>query len=503
MGRLKYPVLLSVIVMLFLSMSVSQSSGIEKPKPTEQLLEMGKKVYSERCLICHGEKGNGEGEMAHLLYPRPRDFTLAVFKIRSTPTGSLPLDEDIFKTISEGMAGTAMVPFKDDMSDKERWAVIYFIKTFAERWKEEKPEKPVSIGKPLPKTQELMTIGKKKYEDLKCWECHGEKGKGDGPKSDKLKDDAEMPIFPYDFTLSGRMKGGYKVNEIVRTYLTGMDGTPMPAYEVDIPNKERWALAYYTESLSAGAKAAPKRIGHRVIAQKGNKDQLPNDPIDAAWRDAKAVEIPVQHLWTWIEKKTMEPMHENIRETIRVRALYNDHQIAFLIEWDDPMVNSRLKIEDFTDAVAIQFPLSQKEGKAFFGMGDHKRAVNIWQWRAESQVGATERQDLKTPHSLAHPLYISVAKRTSLIDDLSALQPGTLTLQAKASQQVEGKAVWADGKWRAVFRRALKTGDPEDVEFRIGGRYPVAFAVWDGDHEDRDGRKAVTPWQMLEIGAAR
>ena len=187
MGRLKYLLLLSVIVVIFLGISASRSVGIEKPKPTEQLLELAKKVYSERCLIGHGEKGNGEGEMAHLLYPSPRDFTLAVFKIRSTPTGSLPLDEDIFKTLSEGMAGTAMVPFKDDMSDKERWSVIYFIKTFSKRWKEEKPEKPVLIGKPLPKTQELIAIGKEKFKDLKCWECHGEKGKGDGPKSDKLK----------------------------------------------------------------------------------------------------------------------------------------------------------------------------------------------------------------------------------------------------------------------------------------------------------------------------
>ena len=503
MVRLKFLALLSVIVILSLGISVSQSSGIEKPKSTKDLLNLGKKVYSERCLICHGEKGNGEGEMAHLLYPSPRDFTLAVFKIRSTPTGSLPLDEDIFKTISEGMAGTAMVPFKDDMSEKERWAVIYFIKTFSERWKEETPEKPVPIGAPPSKTGELLALGKEVYKDLKCWECHGEKGKGDGPKSDNLKDYANMPIFPYDFTLSGRMKGGYTVKEIVRTYLTGMDGTPMPAYEVDISDNERWALAYYTESLSAGAKAAPKRIGHRVVAQKGNKDQLPNNPIDAAWRDAKAVEIPIQHLWTWIKKTAMEPMHETTRETVRVSALYNDHQIAFLIEWDDPMVNSRLKIEDFSDAIAIQFPLSQKEGKPFFGMGDHKRAVNIWQWRAESQVDAAERQVLKTSHSLADPLYISLVKRTSPADDLNALQGGTLTLQDKASQQVAGKGVWTDGKWRVVFRRALKTGDPEDVELRIGSRYPVAFAVWNGDHEDRDGRKAVTPWQTLEIGTAR
>lgn len=488
MVRLKYLLLLSVIVILSLSISVSQSSGIEKPKPTKELLELGKRIYKERCAICHGEKGDAKGEVANLLYPAPRDLTLAVFKIRSTPTGSLPANEDLFRTVSEGMAGTVMFPFKNDLSEKERWAVVYFIKTFSERWKEEKPEKPVSIGAPPPKTEELLALGEKVYKDLKCWECHGEKGKGDGPKSDTLKDDAGIPIFPYDFTRSGKMKGGYKVENVVRTYLTGMDGTPMPAYEVDISDKERWSLAYYTLALSEG-RPAPKIIGNRIIAHR-HKGAIPMDTMDGAWQKVKAVEMPVQLLWTWTKEKTIE--------TIQVRSLYNENEIAVLVEWDDPSKDDRLEINKFVDAVAIQFMPSEKKGSTFFGMGNEKQAVNIWYWMADSAVDLKDSSAFKTDYP--NPLPVAMAKHhISPVEDLNAAKPGTLTLQPNDSQDVKGRGVWANGKWHALFRRSLKTGDTNDMKFRIGGQYPIAFAVWEGAIENVNGKKAITPWQMIEL----
>jgi DMSO reductase family type II enzyme heme b subunit len=489
MMRLRCLWLLSAIVIVFLGISKSESIGIEKPKPTKVLLEIGKKVYEEKCAICHGEKGEGKGEVANLLYPAPRDFTLAVFKIRFTPTGSLPTDEDLFRTVSEGMTGTVMFPFKNDLSERERWAVVYFIKTFSERWKDEKPEKPVSIGVPPPKTEELITLGKKIYKDLKCWECHGEEGKGDGPKSDKLKDDAGVPIFPYDFTRSGKMKGGYKVSEIVRTYLTGMDGTPMPAYEVDVTEKERWALAYYTLALS-GERPAPKIIGHRIIAQR-HKGALPTNPMDEAWQKIKATEMPVQLLWTWTKEKTIE--------TIRVRSLYNEKEVAVLVEWDDSSKDDRLEVDKFVDAVAIQLlpPESKGRGRAFFGMGDKKQAVNIWYWRADSEIDLKDRFAFKT--DFPNPLHVSAKPLISPVEDLSAANPGTLTLQPRGSQDVKGRGVWADGKWHVLFRRSLKTGDLNDMKFRIGGQYPIAFAVWEGALGNVNGKKAITPWQMIEL----
>src|SRR3984893_10120570 len=51
--------------------------------------------YRRYCVGCHGELGDGNGENFPWLDPKPRDFTLGVFKWRSTPTGTLPTDEDL------------------------------------------------------------------------------------------------------------------------------------------------------------------------------------------------------------------------------------------------------------------------------------------------------------------------------------------------------------------------------------------------------------------------
>ena len=47
--------------------------------------------------------GDGEGENAQWLDPKPRNFTLGVFKCRSTTTGTLPADPDLFDTIGRGL----------------------------------------------------------------------------------------------------------------------------------------------------------------------------------------------------------------------------------------------------------------------------------------------------------------------------------------------------------------------------------------------------------------
>ena len=106
-----------------------------KPAATPELIEQGKVVYFQRCSFCHGLLGDGNGPTADFLDPRPRDFTLGTFKFRTTQSGELPTDEDLFRTVSRGLTGTGMQAFDSDLlknglSEKQRWAVIYYIKTF-------------------------------------------------------------------------------------------------------------------------------------------------------------------------------------------------------------------------------------------------------------------------------------------------------------------------------------------------------------------------------------
>lgn len=216
---------------------------------SEELLALGREVYESRCIGCHGAKGDGNGHAATFLFPRPRDFTLGVFKFRTTPSGSLPTDGDLFRTVTRGVRWTAM-PTWHELPDKERLAVITFIKTFSTRWKEERPEPALVIGDPPKPTPKLVARGKDLYVKAKCFQCHGDTGKGDGVSAPDLTDDLKFPIRPADFT-RGQFKGGSTVSDVFRTMSLGLDGTPMPSYADSMNEEERWAISYYVLSLSA------------------------------------------------------------------------------------------------------------------------------------------------------------------------------------------------------------------------------------------------------------
>ena len=210
----------------------------------------GKELYRFACATCHGARGKGKGPSAVVLEPRPRDFTGGVYKWRSTESGALPLDSDIFRTISRGVPGTMMPGWKDLLSEEERWSVVEYIKRFSSRFEEEGvfEDEIVKIPEPVPATTESVARGKVVYEANKCWECHGREGRGDGPSAPTLKDSWGNPIKPFDFTLGG-YRGGGTDRDIYRVFFTGLNGTPMPAYGSTIPDEDKWPLVHYVRSL--------------------------------------------------------------------------------------------------------------------------------------------------------------------------------------------------------------------------------------------------------------
>lgn len=225
-------------------------------------LEHGKAVYLRRCVGCHGEKGDGKGPSPSTVafgIAQPRDFTAGVFKFRTTPTGSLPLDSDIYRTITTGIRGTAMPPWFN-LPEDDRWDVIHYIKTFSPDFEDFPPEQPIVIPRPPRPTPELIAHGKQVFADMKCWECHGNEGKGDGPKSDTLKDDFGVRIPPANFT-NGIFKSGPRPEDIFRTFMTGLSGTPMPSFSDSFTSPDDgWALTFYVLSLSADVNPVREQV---------------------------------------------------------------------------------------------------------------------------------------------------------------------------------------------------------------------------------------------------
>lgn len=218
----------------------------------DDLARVGAGVYNRYCVGCHGEQGDGKGPAAALLVVKPRDFSHGIIEFKSTPPGSLPTDEDLMRTITNGLPGNAM-PSYALLPEAERRAVIAYIKTFSPRWRQERPPPPIpipavpaSLGSP-----ESIARGREVYTANGCATCHGVDGDGKGPAALLLKDAWGNPDRPRNF-VRGVYEGGGAPADLFRTLTTGIEGTPMPAF-AQIPEQDRWHLISYLLSLK-GAK---------------------------------------------------------------------------------------------------------------------------------------------------------------------------------------------------------------------------------------------------------
>jgi len=262
------------------------------PSRSEEWVEEGRPLYERRCAGCHGVKGDGNGPAATFMYKfRPRNFNQAVFKFRQVKS-TLATDGDLMRTITRGVRGTAM-PSWHMLPEKDRLAIIQYIKyeLAVDRtatppyvfYEAEPPGAPMHFGnRPKPST-ELIARGREVWQVAKCWECHGQTGKGDGEKAATLKEDLGYSIRPADLT-TGQFKSGADAEDIFRTMTTGLSGTPMPSYEQSLPEADRWALSYYVLSLSA---FKDPLTGEQLPISPADRQTL-NDPALQAPTSAKA-----------------------------------------------------------------------------------------------------------------------------------------------------------------------------------------------------------------------
>ena len=227
-----------------------------KPEDNQATREKGKQIYEHACLLCHGVDGRGDGPAGWFLGryegPRPRDFRGGSYKFRSTPSGELPVDQDLFRTVTQGIPGH--MPSYSGLSEEERWEVIAYIKTFNESFKGEKPTALSLPNPPGPPSDAGIENGRKVYIRYGCQNCHGDNGYGDGKEAldGNLKDTYGLTISPGDLTERASLKGGSSAHAIYRSIMTGLNGTPMPSYADTIGgnDKDVWDLVYYILSLS-------------------------------------------------------------------------------------------------------------------------------------------------------------------------------------------------------------------------------------------------------------
>src|ERR1700758_4228045 len=210
--------------------------------------DAGKQLYFRYCWGCHGFRGDGNGENAPYLNILPRNFVAATFKCRSTPTGTLPTDEDLFNAITRGFYTTYM-PSWTALTHQQRVDLVAFIKTFSTRWAKEKPGEPIKVPAEPALTADGIKRGKELFAKLECWKCHGQEGRGDGPSAPTLTDSNDQPIRPYNFAAGTRFKCGETNQDLYKIFMTGLDGTPMPSFADVIKPEEAWDLVHYLRTL--------------------------------------------------------------------------------------------------------------------------------------------------------------------------------------------------------------------------------------------------------------
>ncbi|MBI3435651.1 MAG: c-type cytochrome [Proteobacteria bacterium] len=228
-----------------LGASALSAPAAERPGRAQASLAKGKEIYARECAACHGVKGDGEGPGAHIVNPKPRNFILGVFKLRTTPSGQPPTDDDLLRTITQGIAHSAMPSFRE-LPEADRRALVGVVRQFADI---KTAPRPIAIPAAPEVSAALLEKGKTVYTALKCQTCHGDTGTGDGASSLTLKDDAKGRIWAPDLT-TGVFKSGDDAKALYARIATGLDGTPMPSYASQAKPDEIWAVVHYVRSLA-------------------------------------------------------------------------------------------------------------------------------------------------------------------------------------------------------------------------------------------------------------
>ncbi len=441
----------------------------------------GQAVYAKRCIMCHGDEGDGLGPAAELLNPPPRDFTLGEYKIKTTAFGeSIVNDADLVRMIRDGMSGTAMPGWGDLLSKQDIGDVIHYIKAFAEL-EEEKPSEQLDYGTRVPSSPESIAQGKKIFFDgERCSECHGKEGRGNAVK--KLKNDNGERTWPRNLTKPWTFRASNDPKDIFTRVSIGIPTTQMPSFanpksKKKLSVEDRWHVANYAASL--GANGRPVRPENTVIKAVKVGGSLPKAPDDPAWDQG-----PPSTFFLVPQIIAKPRFFKSANDTVTVRALYNDKLLGILVEWDDrtksiPGDEAAKKIADKNmgpDAIAVQFPAAIPAGmeKPYFLMGSEAKPVNLWRWTSNTT---------KKPESV------------QLIDaaGITRQQP-----RDTAGGGLAAKGVYKDGTWRVAMTRSLVTNETaKDIQFELGRFIPIAFFNWDGSNSEQGTKHSLTTWYWL------
>ncbi|MCC6682645.1 MAG: hypothetical protein IT445_17230 [Phycisphaeraceae bacterium] len=284
-------------------------------------------------------------------------------------------------------------------------------------------------------------------------------------------------------------------------------------------------------TLSAGAPAGSLALEDEPLPEgpptlrvaKAQTLPMADDPFDPRWDAAVSVMIPVQ------AQNVTEPMLSNvtIRE-VELRALHDGQTIAWRVAWDAEQPADRVESAQFSDGVALQFPLVED---APFMMGAVGQPVRILHWKAVWQHdvdhGFADVQDLypnmwydlywftegDRPYTVngafddprAAPWFIAqqagnpMANLDRSVPVEEAVAEGFGSLTTLPESHARARGAWRSGRWAVTFFRPIGLGDELSQLLAPGRTTSVALAVWNGSDQNVGARKHHSLWIPVEV----
>ena len=239
---------------------------------TDAKLQEGKELYIDRCQTCHGCAGNGLGTYAGTKVVTPANY-------QQEPFRSMP-DDQWFWHVSEGVQGSVMPPWRESLTEDQRWQVIRYIEEELANPVERDPDEGdpsgayANLTNPLPKTVDTLEMGKHIFT-RECFVCHGDEGKGLGPYRDDIRPQ------PPDFSDKGHygtiQNPLFSDSDYYWRISEGLPWSAMPVWKYLYSDDERWAVVYYirvnfTQTLLRPATSGPQQYPAIYLTQ--------NTPID-------------------------------------------------------------------------------------------------------------------------------------------------------------------------------------------------------------------------------
>jgi hypothetical protein len=280
-----------------------------------------------------------------------------------------------------------------------------------------------------------------------------------------------------------------------------------------------WAATRMLPRSASAQQAEPAIVAIKV-------SQVPIEPDDDAWAKASAAPVSL-----YPQNVVLPRLKESGAKSINVRALYDSTRVAVLLEWLDAHEDVELgTVMQYRDAVAVQIPEDQDTSPPSFTMGQSGRGVTIYHWKSDWQFNRLYDVDDAYPNMYAD-LYQysgvpagSMAEATDYLTNgrkeyLTAAAVGNAladpgvqekigpvqkmraegygTLEPDPTQDGVGKGTFQGGGWRIVISLPRQQAK---YHLEEGAPVPLAFAVWDGSRNERNGQKAYSLWNVMSLG---